>query len=173
MEQSKKVEADLAIVASMQNAYSIYEHGVHNNCEAAIWQLQYLLSPALCSGARQPVHLRLSVVCRNPYTLYKKRSPTVVRIVERRGGICCCKNTLFYWTLQIFFFKICLSNMDFNVKSSNFQGLLLVSYARFRKISYLCPRIKAFFAYCKIQKRAEVRSFPYCYLYYKGKRLTS
>ena len=26
-----------------------------------------LLSPALCSGARQPVHLRLSVVCRNPY----------------------------------------------------------------------------------------------------------
>ena len=51
-----------------------------------------LLSPALCSGARQPVHLRLSVVCRNPYTLYKKRSPTVVRIVERRGGICCCKN---------------------------------------------------------------------------------
>ena len=43
--------------------------------------------------------------------------------------------------------------MDFNVKSSNFQGFLLVSYARFRKISYLCPRIKAFFAYCKIQKR--------------------
>lgn len=71
-------------------------------CEAAIWQLQYLLSPALCSGARQPVHLRLSVVCRNPYTLYKKRSPTVVRIVERRGGICCCENTLFYWKLQIF-----------------------------------------------------------------------
>ena len=55
--------------------------------------------------------------------------------------------------------------MDFNVKSSNFQGFLLVSYARFRKISYLCPRIKAFFVYCKIQKRAEVRSFPYCYLY--------
>ena len=27
--------------------------------------------------------------------------------------------------------------MDFNVKSSNFQGFLLVSYARFRKISYL------------------------------------
>ena len=49
--------------------------------------------------------------------------------------------------------------MDFNVKSSNFQGFLLVSYARFRKISYLCPRIKAFFAYCKIQKRAEVRRF--------------
>ena len=159
MEQSKKVEADLAIVASMQNAYSIYEHGVHNNCEAAIWQLQYLLSPALCSGARQPVHLRLSVVCRNPYTLYKKRSPTVVRIVERRGGICCCKNTLFYWTLQIFFFKICLSNMDFNVKSSNFQGLLLVSYARFRKISYLCPRIKAFFAYCKIRNEQKSARF--------------
>ncbi len=30
-----------------------------------------------------------------------------------------------------------------------------------------------FFAYCKIQKRAEVRSFPYCYLYYIGKRPTS
>ena len=71
------------------------------------------------------------------------------------------------------FFKICLSNMDFNVKSSNFQVFLLVSYARFRKISYLCPRIKAFFAYCKIQKRAEVRSFPYCYLYNIGKRPTS
>ena len=35
------------------------------------------------------------------------------------------------------------------------------------------PRIKAFFAYCKIQKRAEVCSFPYYYLYYKGKRPTS
>lgn len=33
--------------------------------------------------------------------------------------------------------------------------------------------LKAFFAYCKIQKRAEVRSFPYCYLYYIGKRPTS
>ena len=38
---------------------------------------------------------------------------------------------------------------------------------------YLCPRIEAFFAYCKIQKRAEVRSFPYCYLYNIGKRPTS
>ena len=49
--------------------------------------------------------------------------------------------------------------MDFNVKSSNFQGFLLVSYARFRKISYLCPRIEAFFGYCKIQKRAEGARF--------------
>ena len=69
------MEADLAIVASMQNAYSIYEHGVHNNCEAAIWQLQYLLLPTLCSGAKQPVHLRLSVVCRNPYTFIKSEVP--------------------------------------------------------------------------------------------------
>ena len=28
--------------------------------------------------------------------------------------------------------------------------------------------LEAFFAYCKIQKRAEVRSFPYCYLYHIG-----
>ena len=40
-----------------------------------IWQLQYLLSPALCSGARQPVHLRLSVACRNPYTFIKSEVP--------------------------------------------------------------------------------------------------
>ena len=33
--------------------------------------------------------------------------------------------------------------------------------------------MKVFFAYCKIQKRAEVRSFPYCYLYNIGKRPTS
>ena len=33
--------------------------------------------------------------------------------------------------------------------------------------------LRAFFAYCKIQKRAEVRSFPYCYLYNIGKRPTS
>ena len=33
------MEADLAIVASMQNAYSIYEHGVHNNCEARLCTL--------------------------------------------------------------------------------------------------------------------------------------
>ena len=33
--------------------------------------------------------------------------------------------------------------------------------------------LKALFVSCKIQKRAEVRSFPYCYLYYVGKRPTS
>ena len=41
------------------------------------------------------------------------------------------------------------------------------------KCRIACSHIKVFFVYCKIQKRAEVRSFPYCYLYYKGKRLTS
>ena len=36
------MEADLAIVASMQNAYSIYEHGVHNNCEAQLCTILYM-----------------------------------------------------------------------------------------------------------------------------------
>ena len=55
--------------------------------------------------------------------------------------------------------------MDFNVKSSNFHDFLLASYARFGKMSYLCTQIKVFFAYCKIQKRAEVRLFSYRCLY--------
>ena len=66
-----------------------------------------------------------------------------------------------------------LAKQGFTIKSSNFHKIPLVNYWIFRKISYLCPRIKAFFAYCKIQKRAEVRSFPYCYLYNIGKRPTS
>ncbi len=49
--------------------------------------------------------------------------------------------------------------MDFNVKSSNFQGFLLVSYARFRKISYLCPRIKAFFAFAKYRNEQKSARF--------------
>lgn len=63
--------------------------------------------------------------------------------------------------------------MDFNVKSSNFHGFLLASYASFGKMSYLCSHIKVFFVYCKIQKRAEVRSFPYRYLYSIGVFTTS
>ena len=59
--------------------------------------------------------------------------------------------------------------MGFNTKSSNCHKILIVIHWIFRKLSYLCPRIKAFFVYCKIQKRAEVRSFPYCYLYNIGK----
>ena len=66
-----------------------------------------------------------------------------------------------------------LAKQGFTIKSSNFHKIPLVNHWIFRKISYLCPRIEAFFAYCKIQKRAEVCSFPYCYLYYKGKRPTS
>ena len=66
-----------------------------------------------------------------------------------------------------------LAKQGFTIKSSNFHKIPLVNHWIFRKISYLCPRIKAFFAYCKIQKRAEVRSFPYCYLYNIGKRPTS
>ena len=33
---------------------------------------------------------------------YKKRSPTVVRIVERRGGICCCKILFFIGNSKYF-----------------------------------------------------------------------
>ena len=40
-------------------------------------------------------------------------------------------------------------------------------------VSFPPPRLKAFFAYCKIQKRAEVRSFPYRYLYSIGIFATS
>lgn len=71
------------------------------------------------------------------------------------------------------FKEICISSRGFNTKSSNFHKNLIVNHWIFRKLSYLCPRIEAFFGYCKIQKQAEVRSFSYCYLYYVGKRPTS
>ena len=64
--------------------------------------------------------------------------------------------------LLFVFGYILLVSIRFNSKSSKFRKFLLDSYGIFRKLSYLCPRIEAFFAYCKIQKRAEVRSFPYC-----------
>ena len=77
-----------------------------------------------------------------------------------------CNSTMFFKMRKI-------SCMGFNTKSSNCHKILIVIHWIFRKLSYLCPRIKAFFVYCKIQKRAEVRSFPYCYLYNIGKRPTS
>ena len=76
-------------------------------------------------------------------------------------------------TCCLFLDAYCVGKHQILCKSSKFLEFLLASYGIFRKISYLCPRIKAFFAYCKIQKRAEVRSFPYCYLYNIGKRPTS
>ena len=48
--------------------------------------------------------------------------------------------------------------MDFNVKSSNFQGFLLVSYARFRKISYLCPRIKSW-SNTELRKKCKIQEY--------------
>ena len=76
-----------------------------------------------------------------------------------------------YIRILLFVFGyILLVSIRFNSKSSKFRKFLLASYGIFRNLSYLCPRIEAFFAYCKIQKRAEVRSFPYCYLYNIGKR---
>ena len=79
-----------------------------------------------------------------------------------------------YVRIQLFVFGyILLVSIRFNSKSSKFRKFLLASYGIFSNLSYLCPRIEAFFAYCKIQKRAEVRSFPYCYLYNIGKRPTS
>ena len=68
-------------------------------------------------------------------------------------------------TCCLFLDAYCVGKHQILRKSSNFHKIPLVNHWIFRKISYLCPRIKAFFAYCKIQKRAEVRSFPYCYLY--------
>lgn len=76
-------------------------------------------------------------------------------------------------TCCLFLDAYCVGKHQILRKSSNFHKIPLVNHWIFRKISYLCPQIKAFFAYCKIQKRAEVRSFPYCYLYNIGKRPTS
>ena len=76
-------------------------------------------------------------------------------------------------TCCLFLDAYCVGKHQILRKSSNFHKIPLVNHWIFRKISYLCPRIKAFFAYCKMQKRAEVRSFPYCYLYNIGKRPTS
>ena len=76
-------------------------------------------------------------------------------------------------TCCLFLDAYCVGKHQILCKSSKFLEFLLASYGIFRKLSYLCPRIKAFFAYCKIQKRAVVRSFPYCYLYKIGKRPTS
>ena len=76
-------------------------------------------------------------------------------------------------TCCLFLDAYCVGKHQILRKSSNFHKIPLINHWIFRKISYLCPKIEVFFAYCKIQKRAEVRSFPYCYLYNIGKRPTS
>ena len=47
------------------------------------------------------------------YIVYKNRSPTVVRIVERRGGNYCCKVT------QIFLYDKIFSGFYFFIKKRN------------------------------------------------------
>ena len=117
-----------------------------------------------CLGLHHFTNENTICLCRKGiYELMVESSSTTMPLIDKLSRNTFCS----------FYDGVMFTSMDFNVKSSNFKGFLLVSYARFRKISYLCPRIKAFFAYCKIQKRAEVRSFPYCYLYNIGKRPTS
>ena len=83
----------------------------------------------------------------------------MVRIVERRGGICCCKKVLFLLETPNIFLKIYLSNMDFNVKSSNFHDFPFTIYGRFKILSYLCPRLKAFFAFAKCRNEQKSARF--------------
>lgn len=89
----------------------------------------------------------------------------MIRIVERRGGICCCKNTLFLSESPNIFLENCILCMGFNAKSSNCHKILIVIHWIFRKLSYLCPRIKAFFVYCKIQKKSGLVSPRWRYLH--------
>ena len=49
--------------------------------------------------------------------------------------------------------------MGFNTKSSNCHKILIVIHWIFRKLSYLCPRIKAFFVYCKYRNEQKVARF--------------
>ena len=49
--------------------------------------------------------------------------------------------------------------MDFNVKSSNFQVFLLVSYARFRKKSYLCPELRRSLHIAKYRNEQKIARF--------------
>ena len=50
----------------------------------------------------------------------------MVRIVERRGGIYCCKKRFFVGISKLFLGNL-LSSMQFNAKSSNFRKLLIVT----------------------------------------------
>ena len=80
---------------------------------------------------------------------------------------------LFFIGNSKYFLQNLLVKHGFNLKSFNFYVFQRACHIRFRILSYLCPRLKAFFAYSKIQKRAEVRSFPYRYLYRIGIFTTS
>ena len=65
-----------------------------------------------------------------------------------------------YIRILLFVFEyILLVSIRFNSKSSKFRKFLLDSYGIFRKLSYLCPQIEAFFVYCKVVKEKEYSSF--------------
>ena len=105
--------------------------------------------------------------CNSTWKPMSKSSPVIKRYGNRYS------DKLYPNTCCLFLDAYCVDKHQILRKSYKFHKFLLDSHGIFRKISYLCPRIEAFFAYCKIQKRAEVRSFPNCYLYNIGKRPTS
>ena len=105
--------------------------------------------------------------CNSTWKPMSESSSAIKRYGSRFSDKLCPNKAVCFWM------HIVLLSIRFYKKSSKFHKFLLANYGIFRKLSYLCPQIKAFFAYCKIQKRAEGRSFPYCYLYNIGKRPTS
>ena len=65
-----------------------------------------------------------------------------------------------YIRILLFVFGyILLVSIRFNSKSSKFRKFLLASYGIFRNLSYLCPRIEAFFAFAKYRNEQKSARF--------------